>query len=615
MKNKSVKKKSLPDPTKWTSKDGGMVKTESEQQQCAGEYVTVNKNGICVNIHIKEEQTEWELCDKSAEECESGSNLTKELLSDSAANLFKSETDQVNTSHFNLQLKDERNSNSEFDMVEVKRETELCLKEDSGDKEKQVNAAEDVDVGICGVDTGVSSAQFFTCPECGVSFTKHCFLEKHLKWIHQRKYHAMLKKRHSDHKTCLTPTVSCPLCNLTFHTTQQLTVHSHKAHPSVPTRRRHPCPTCARSFQYLGNLERHCKRWHKMSVTCRKGHLSCADCGKGFETTWGQGPHRCDEPEDGKSEDRPLRLDTGVQCPDCGKCVRSSQGLAVHMRTHTGEKPYVCKECGKRFSDRSGLCKHTLIHTGAKPHECQVCGKTFARKGHLRSHMTTHSGEKAHSCPECGKKFGLKTGLTNHLRTHTDEKPFHCTVCGKDFSLNSNLKLHLKVHRNEKNHQCVECGLKAVNFATLKTHMRSHTGERPYHCTVCGKQFIRREHLKNHQRTHTGEKPHKCTQCDKSFIQSGDLIRHKRIHAGVKPFECPDCHRRYTASGDLVKHRRIHSDSRPYTCQECGKAFRLSGHLKGHMSTHTGEKPYACPRCQRRFARSHHLTGHLTKCT
>ena len=164
MKNKSVKKRSLPNRTKWTSKDGGLVKSETEQQQCAGEeYVTGNKNGICVNIHIKEEQTEWELSDKSAEECESGSNLTKELLSDPAANLSKSETDQVNTSHFNLKLKDERNS--EFDMVEVKRETELCLKEDSGDKEKQVNATEDVDVGICGGDSGgtVEHTQHITC--------------------------------------------------------------------------------------------------------------------------------------------------------------------------------------------------------------------------------------------------------------------------------------------------------------------------------------------------------------------------------------------------------------------------------------------------------------------
>ena len=83
IKNKSVKKQSLPNPTKWASKDAGLVKTESEQQPCAGEeYVTGNTNGIGVNIHIKEEQTEWELSEKSADE--SGSNLTKELLSDSA---------------------------------------------------------------------------------------------------------------------------------------------------------------------------------------------------------------------------------------------------------------------------------------------------------------------------------------------------------------------------------------------------------------------------------------------------------------------------------------------------------------------------------------------------
>lgn len=77
-------------------------------------------------------------------------------------------------------------------------------------------------------------------------------------------------------------------------------------------------------------------------------------------------------------------------CPFCGKCVRSKENLKLHVRKHTGERPFVCLFCGRAFGGKSDLTRHLRIHTGERPYHCEACGKCFARADYLSKHLTTH---------------------------------------------------------------------------------------------------------------------------------------------------------------------------------------------------------------------------------
>lgn len=49
-------------------------------------------------------------------------------------------------------------------------------------------------------------------------------------------------------------------------------------------------------------------------------------------------------------EERKMKPKASQQCPICNKIIQGAGKLPRHMRTHTGEKPYMCTICEVRFT-------------------------------------------------------------------------------------------------------------------------------------------------------------------------------------------------------------------------------------------------------------------------
>lgn len=308
------------------------------------------------------------------------------------------------------------------------------------------------------------------------------------------------------------------------------------------------------------------------------------------------------------------------ECKICSKKFLGSNDLRKHHRIHTDERPYECNECGKAFRQAVCLknhiaCKHSPGLQSKNIYVCDYCQKAFPIKERLKLHLRTHTGDRPYECEYCKKKFARGGQLNQHLRTHTGQKPYVCYVCNSAFTCSANLRLHMNRHLEIRDFICDICGKSFFRRDALKKHLNCyHANVKAFHCKICNKEL--KGHLPQHMRTHKQDRPHGCAHCGLRFRQRSQLMVHQRIHSGEKPYRCRVCWKAFAHSTALKLHIRRHTGEKPFSCILCNSSFVQLPHLKKHMlCIHKSNAPYVCCHCKSFHKTKNELENHYRTCT
>lgn len=279
-----------------------------------------------------------------------------------------------------------------------------------------------------------------TCPYCDKPFVALDLLNDHLKHGQKRVCCEcgliICKSKISKHLLDLhqIEKVECKICYDLFNSVGDANCHMKHYHgPKSFT-----CKNCGRGYRNERGLRAH---WYSHSLFC------CAGCGLSFENNRCYRHHRSSCKSKLKSEF------STYECHDCGMQYDKKPSLKIHIvQKHLRVLPYVCQACGKRTSTLAHLRSHEKVHDeDRKTFECH-CGAKFRTEIGHRLHLRMHSGLKPYKCTQCEETFISASRRLDHTkRRHRSTKDLAhgCNLCPARFIRPWELKKHYQQWHRE----------------------------------------------------------------------------------------------------------------------------------------------------------------------